>query len=242
MRKVSAAAVTVLVIGLGAISVSGTAVAAVIISKNGQVAAHTIAGAQAPNGDKQNIITGSLGTSDLHTGAVTGSKLGADAVTGSKVKNGSLTGADLATGSVGPGKLALPGFSAAVPNTSGVPTFVPMLTVGDLTVGLSCYTGSSDTAGEFKLKTTATGATVRGFDVGGTGNSPPSTSLENVSLAANTVTAIGTAPASESGAPHVTGVLIYTDGTRAMTINYDFLANASTHTCQVSGTVLPGSA
>ena len=66
-------------------SLSGTALAAVIISKNSQVAAHTIAGANAPSGDNKNIIAGSLGTSDLHSGAVTTSKVASHAVTAAKL-------------------------------------------------------------------------------------------------------------------------------------------------------------
>lgn len=60
------------------VSLSGTAMAAVIITSNGQVAAHTIAGARAPSGDNKNLIAGSVGTTDLHAGSVTPAKLAAD--------------------------------------------------------------------------------------------------------------------------------------------------------------------
>src|ERR1700694_4233863 len=49
----------------------GTGVAAVIITSNSQVAAHTIAGARAASGINKNIIPGSLAGSDLASGTVT---------------------------------------------------------------------------------------------------------------------------------------------------------------------------
>jgi hypothetical protein len=58
-------------------SVGGNAAAAIIISSNSQVAAHTIAGANAPSGDHQNLIANSVGTTDLHDGSVTAAKLAA---------------------------------------------------------------------------------------------------------------------------------------------------------------------
>jgi hypothetical protein len=83
------------------ISLSGSAAAAtVIITRNNQVAAHTIAGANAPSGDNQNLIGGSVGTADLHTGAVTGAKLAPNAVTGAKVAPDAVTGAKVADGSL----------------------------------------------------------------------------------------------------------------------------------------------
>ena len=60
------------------IALGGTAVASVLITSNRQVAAHTIAGANAPSGDNRNLIGGSVGTSDLHNGAVSPAKLAAN--------------------------------------------------------------------------------------------------------------------------------------------------------------------
>jgi hypothetical protein len=56
-------------------SLSGTALAAVIISSNSQVAANTIAGHSGPASLKKNIIAGSVGTTDLHNKSVTAGKL-----------------------------------------------------------------------------------------------------------------------------------------------------------------------
>src|ERR1700694_4049865 len=55
----------------------GTGVAAVIITSNSQVAAHTIAGARAGTGINKNIIPSSLGGSDLATGTVTAANVAA---------------------------------------------------------------------------------------------------------------------------------------------------------------------
>jgi hypothetical protein len=52
-----------------ALSVTGNAAAAVIISSNAQVAAHTIAGAAGPSSLHHNLIAGSVGTADLASDA-----------------------------------------------------------------------------------------------------------------------------------------------------------------------------
>jgi len=57
------------------ISLSGTAVAAVIITSNSQIAANTIAGHSGKASLKKNIIAGSVGTTDLHNKSVTEGKL-----------------------------------------------------------------------------------------------------------------------------------------------------------------------
>lgn len=94
MRRRPSVATVIATIAL-IVSLSGTAMATVIVTKNNQVAAHTIAGANAPPGGNKNLISGSVGTSDLHSGAVTIGKLASNSVNSSKVANGSLTGSDL---------------------------------------------------------------------------------------------------------------------------------------------------
>ena len=91
------------------VSVSGTAAAAtaVIVTKIQQVAPHVIAGANAPKGDNETVVSRSMGSTDLHagsvassalaSGSVTRAKLAANSVTGAKVAGGSLTASDLAT-------------------------------------------------------------------------------------------------------------------------------------------------
>jgi len=67
------------------VSMTGTAMAAVIVTSNHQVAAHTIAGANAPSGDNENLIPGSVGTADLHENAVSGAKVAKDSLTGADI-------------------------------------------------------------------------------------------------------------------------------------------------------------
>lgn len=61
------------------LSVAGNAAAAIVISSNAQVAAHTIAGASGPKSDHHNLIPGSIGGTDLANAAVSAAKLASDA-------------------------------------------------------------------------------------------------------------------------------------------------------------------
>jgi hypothetical protein len=132
-------------------SLSGTALAAVIITKNSQVAANTIAGAKAPSGDNKNIIAGSLGTSDLHSGAVTTSKVASQAITAAKLAP-SVPGAlgirvgrqDLAPG--------------APANTA------PLLTAGPWTLTASCLEDGPSWTASVTLDATDDGPTALSID------------------------------------------------------------------------------
>ena len=74
MRKRPSAA-TVLAATALFFSLSGPAMAALIISQNNQVAAHVIAGSEGPAADHKNIVPKSIGTFDLYDGIVTARKL-----------------------------------------------------------------------------------------------------------------------------------------------------------------------
>ncbi len=89
MRKRPPLATTLVLVAVF-ISLTGTAMAAVIVSSNHQVAAHTIAGTNAPVGDNENLISGSVGTSDLHGNALTGSKVADDGLTGADIDESTL--------------------------------------------------------------------------------------------------------------------------------------------------------
>jgi hypothetical protein len=88
----------------------GTAIGAIVVSDNNQVAANTISGHKPPTGKHANIIGGSVNGTDLATGAVTNGKIGTSAVTigklagnsvnSAKIVDGSVMGADLNTGDV----------------------------------------------------------------------------------------------------------------------------------------------
>ena len=57
------------------VALGGTALGAVIITSNSQVAQGTISGHKPPTGKHANIIAGSVNGTDLATGSVTGGKL-----------------------------------------------------------------------------------------------------------------------------------------------------------------------
>lgn len=141
MQKRSWVAVVVAVFAL-VVALSGTAMSAIIITKNGQVAAHTIAGASAPKGDNQNLIPGSVGTADLHTGAVTGKKLASNSVGSSKVLDGSLTGGDLASSTITASNLELQGVAAGLDIRRGYAFDVPGSTDPFVAIGPWTLTGN----------------------------------------------------------------------------------------------------
>ncbi|MFL5796846.1 MAG: hypothetical protein ACJ77A_02790 [Actinomycetota bacterium] len=131
---------TVLAVLALVISMTGTAVAAaVIITSNDQVAAHTIAGANAPVGDNENLISGSVGTSDLHGNAVTGAKVASDTLTGADINEstlrlsnvianptgGTLGAGGLTTGSATPYPLANASFTQ---RPGEIVEFIPQVT------------------------------------------------------------------------------------------------------------------
>jgi hypothetical protein len=173
-RQFGVTTVAVLVVLLVAMSGTAVATTALLVTKNKQVAAHVIAGANAPRGDNQNIIAGSVGSSDLHSGAVSSSKLAAGAVTGRAVANGSLTGADLAAGSVDSSKLTLPSFNASSAATDTVNTGPApvhnLVSASGLSLAYDCAlngnTGAVST--ELLASSTASGATFNGVALTGT--------------------------------------------------------------------------
>jgi hypothetical protein len=73
------------------VALGGSAAAAVIVSSNDQIAPNTIYGANLPAGKNDNIVGGSVGTSDLGPSAVTNNKLAAAAVGSDKLASKSVT-------------------------------------------------------------------------------------------------------------------------------------------------------
>jgi|tagenome__1003787_1003787.scaffolds.fasta_scaffold20960064_4 hypothetical protein len=84
----------------------GSALAAFVVSSNGQIGPGTVAGHKPPKGDHANLITGSITTKDLAAGAIKAGKLGNGAVTNPKLADNSVSNAKLRIGAVGPAKLA----------------------------------------------------------------------------------------------------------------------------------------
>jgi hypothetical protein len=111
MRKQPLLATAVAVLAL-VIAMTGTAIATVIVTSNDQIAPHTVAGVNAPAGDNQNLIPGSVGRSDLHGNAVTGAKVANDSITGADIDESSLQVASVIADPSG-GVLAVDGLSVA---------------------------------------------------------------------------------------------------------------------------------
>ena len=82
LRPSAAAVIAVLALLM---SMAGTAEATLLITKNSQVGGNTISGHNPPSGFHANLVSGSVGATDLHSGAVTSAKLGANAVTSGKI-------------------------------------------------------------------------------------------------------------------------------------------------------------
>jgi hypothetical protein len=98
------------------VALGGSAAAAVIVSSNDQIAPNTIYGANLPAGKNDNIVGGSIGSSDLAsssvinsklaTGAVGSGKLADKAVIAGKIADAAVAQSNLANGAVGTSKLA----------------------------------------------------------------------------------------------------------------------------------------
>jgi hypothetical protein len=88
------------------VALGGSAIAAVVVSDNSQIAPNTIYGANAPPGKNDNVVPASLATSDLGALSVTSNKLADGAVLSSKLGAGSVTAGKLGSGAVGTSNLA----------------------------------------------------------------------------------------------------------------------------------------
>lgn len=89
------------------LALCGTAIAAgsYVVSSNSEIAPGTVSGAAGPSGDNQNIISGSIGRSDLADGSVDSVKLQQSSVYSGNIADGHIFNRDLADGSVSFGKL-----------------------------------------------------------------------------------------------------------------------------------------
>lgn len=208
------------------VSLSGTAAAAVIISSNHQVAAHTIAGANAPRGDNRNLIAGTVGTTDLH----------GNAVTGAQVKNGSLTGADLANGSIGTSKLKLPKISWNGTDSDpvdGAPHHT-VLSLDGVTIGASCTFATAITRLSIYIKSPGGGALRGSYTAGPLGSPTPALSDTTV-----TATPLDFADTGGTGAVLLSGQFNYRSSTRVITLLLDGSAIEPVHVCDLHGTAIP---
>jgi hypothetical protein len=217
------------------VSLSGTAVASIIISSNHQVAAHVIAGAKGPKRDNKNLIAGSVGGSDLHADAVSGAKVQNGSLTGADVKNGSLTGSDLTNGSVGFGKLALPKISFSGQGTDPL-DFAPhhtVLALDGVTIGVSCLPDGSLPVLQMWVKSSSAG-TLRGSSADGTDGNTASLLVVDKSV---TSTYVGFASVMTGT---LVGQFIFSSAHRVIAITLDGKAvGSSPGSCDMHGTAVP---
>lgn len=203
------------------VALTGTAAAAaLIITKNSQVAAHVIAGSKAPRRDKDNIVAGSLGATDLHSGAVTRSKL--------------------ANGSVTSSKLSLPKFSVSVADTDAddASPHHSVLSLDGLKLGLSCFGSGGFVEERLWASSTSPAATLRGITTVGTGGSGSETlAALNPSGTPEELYQTGTG----SGSALAEGTVTYQDGTHVISLVLDGVADSNTSRCSIDGTALPAS-
>jgi hypothetical protein len=145
------------------LALGGSAVAAVIVSSNDQIAPNTIYGANLPAGKNDNVVGGSIGSSDLAssavinsklaTGAVGSGKLADKAVIAGKLGDGAVQLANLASGAVGTSKLA-----------DGAVTLSKLGT--DVIDRIDSHTGTlSQFTGTVALDMTTTAKTLAGMDI-----------------------------------------------------------------------------
>jgi hypothetical protein len=150
-------------------ALGGSAAAAVIVSSNDQIAPNTIYGANLPAGKNDNIVGGSIGSSDLANSAVINSKLAAGAVGSGKLADKAVIAGKLGDGAVAPSNLA----SGAVGTSKLADKAVTLPKLGtDVIDRIDSHTGTaSQFTGTLQLNSSTILKTLVGIDVVATCNS-----------------------------------------------------------------------
>jgi hypothetical protein len=216
MRKRPSVATAIALLALF-VSLSGTAAAAVVITSNSQVAAHVISGAAGPSSDKKNLISGSIGPTDLHPGAVGTTQLAAGAVTRAKLN---LPGVALTSKDTDPN------------NTS--PRHVATLPDG-VTVGFSCVDDGSGGVRQDLFFNGPTGQ-IRGYWIGGTGGSFPTPVL--ISPITTPDPNAASVDIDVSDRTYTELELTYHNAKHVVTLNLDAGVDAPNKTCDMYGTAV----
>jgi hypothetical protein len=144
------------------VALGGSAAAAVIVSSNDQIAPNTIYGANLPAGKNDNIVGGSVGTSDLGPSAVTNNKFAAAAVGSDKLASKAVIAGKLGDGAVQPTNLA----SGAVGTSKLADKAVTLPKLGtDVIDRIDSHTGLSQFTGTVSLDTTTAAKALAGMDI-----------------------------------------------------------------------------
>lgn len=207
-----------------AVALSGTAVAttSVLIKRNSQVAAHTIAGAAGPKRDNKNVIPGSIGSTDLHARAVTNTTLGSGAVTTAKIAAAAVTRT----------KLSFPTYSVTKPKTDD--TKRTLVSTDGLTLAYKCSEDFGNPQLAVTISSSAPGAYATGevHDIDNNTttqlHTPLPTSDQNLATAG-----------SDAGTSETVVTLTYQAGTHVGLVTIDATASVLLGTCTVQGAFVP---
>lgn len=208
-------ALVVAVLALSLSITSTAAAAAIVISSNSQVAAHTIAGAAAPSGDRQNLIPGSVGTKDLDAGAVTPGKLSDNA------------------------RAHMIDFVRTGTTNSG---WVTLVQLDELTLEARCVVVGYPMSLQLRLTSSVPGDVNYGYIEASDGNPPASSVAGGTGLAAGTPFGLATL---YSGGPgnRFEGQFVYANGSRVISATFHEVAVQSlNYLCEVTGTAVQASA
>ena len=235
MRKRPSATMVVALVALF-FSLSGTALAAAIITSNNQVAAHVISGANGPSGDTKNLIPGSVGTADLHSAAVTADRLAANSVDSSKVVANSLRGADIKESTLDQVPSAANGGTKIdFQSSADESTFTPIATIGHLTIGGQCQ---PDVNAVLRVESDVAGGLDDTFATWINDQNTSSTYVNSVTLNPGTPATIAQAAANASGPifGRTEGLFVYRDAHSVVSVIFDIVADGNAHTCAITGT------
>jgi hypothetical protein len=166
------------------VALAGSAAAAVIVSSNDQIAPNTIYGANLPAGKNDNIVGGSVGTSDLGPSAVTNNKLAAAAVGSDKLASKSVTLPKLGTDVIDriDSRTGLGQFTGRVPPD----TTTTAKTLAGMDILVHCASGAGLTSITIQ-RNTGTGV----LNVSGTTSSDSTVASTNI-FALSTFSVVGT--------------------------------------------------
>ena len=166
------------------VALAGSAAAAVVVSSNDQIARNTVYGANLPAGKNDNIVGGSVGTSDLGPSAVTNNKLAAAAVGSDKLASKSVTLSKLGTDVIDriDSRTGLSQFTGRVPPD----TTTTAKTLAGMDILVHCASGAGLTSITMQ-RNTGTGV----LNVSGTTSSDRNVASTNI-FALSTFSVVGT--------------------------------------------------
>ena len=158
----------------------GTALGAIVVSDNSQVAAGTISGHAPPSGKRPNIINKSVNAQDLANGAAGPAVIRNNAVSSAKVAPNSLTGANINESTLG-----------TVPNATNATNATNSSTVGGLSVKKVFFKAAPNTAPTLQFSAVGLNLAL-GCNAGGDPTATVTSDSNGVALQGNAINSGGT--------------------------------------------------